>query len=119
MSLAISTKTVRAAIGTEFRPRATVRDKSTRVASDLSLHTVSFAIKTTADETEVYLVEPTAGTGDDDGHLDATISDTLMKDVPAGDCVGEFAASLSGSVVLRVQFPIHVEPRVIVPDTTP
>ena len=114
MPTVISRTTLKASIGTKFRPRATVRDKATRAAKDFSLYTVAFAIKTAADETSTYLVDSTAGTGDATGHLDAVISDTAMESVPLGDCVGEFTASLAGAVEIRIQIPIHVEPRVIV-----
>ena len=114
MPTVISRTTLQGSIGTALRPRATVRDKATRAAKDLSAYTVSFAIKTAADETGTYLVNPVFGTGDSSGHLDATVSGTAMAGVPVGDCVGEFTAALAGQVELRVQIPIQVTGRVIV-----
>ena len=114
MPTVICRTTLQGSIGTALRPRATVRDKVTRAAKDLSAYTVSFAIKTAADETGTYLVDPVAGTGDSSGHLDATVSDAAMESVPVGDCIGEFTATLAGQVELRVQIPIQVTGRVIV-----
>lgn len=114
MPTVISRTTLQGSIGTALRPRATVRDRLTRAAKDLSAYSVSFGIKTSADETSTYLISPVAGTGDSSGHLDATVSDTAMEAVPAGDCVGEFTASLSGQVEIRIQIPIQVVGRVIV-----
>lgn len=113
MPTVIARKTILASVGTVLRPRVTVRDMATRAAKDLSGYSVRFGIKASAEDT-TYLVEPVTGSGDASGHLDATISDTLMAAVPPGDCVGEFAASIAGAVALRVRIPIQVEPRVIV-----
>lgn len=114
MPTVTSRTTLQASIGTALRPRATVRDRLTRAAKDLSAYTVRFGIKGAADETGTYLVDPVSGTGDSSGHLDATVSDSAMEAVPVGDCVGEFIASLDGQVEIRVQIPIQVSGRVIV-----
>lgn len=112
MAFVISRQTLSTAVGTEFRPRATIRDKATRAEMDLSTYSGSFAMRA-ADAETGYAIAPTAGTTDDAGHIDATITASAMSTLEPGRYVGEFLATLAGAASIRVQVPVVVNASVI------
>ena len=119
MATIISKTTLTAGVGTELPVRVTVLDKATKAAKDLSLYACSVALKSSPDETGVYLAGPTSGACNASGQLDATLTASAMEAAAvvaaAGTIVtGEILATLTGTEKIRVQFPVQIKSRVIV-----